>query len=64
MEEKLLRRSRTGKVFAGVCAGLGKYFGCDPIVWRLIFIFGTMFTIFPFICSYIIMWIVIPKEEE
>jgi phage shock protein C len=61
--EKLLKRSRKGKVFAGVCAGLGKYFGVDPIVWRLIFIFGTLFTIFPFICSYIIMWIVVPREE-
>jgi phage shock protein C len=61
--EKLLRRSRTSKVFAGVCAGIGKYFGVDPIVWRLIFIFGTMFTIFPFIFSYIVLWIAVPREE-
>jgi phage shock protein PspC (stress-responsive transcriptional regulator) len=61
--EKLLR-SRTGKVFAGVCAGLGKFFGCDPTIWRLIFLFGTLFTIFPFICAYIIMWFAIPREEE
>jgi phage shock protein PspC (stress-responsive transcriptional regulator) len=61
--EKLLRRSKTGKVFAGICSGLGKFFGCDPIIWRLIFLFGTLFTILPFICAYIIMWIVLPYEE-
>lgn len=61
--EKLLKRTRTNKVFAGVCSGLGKFFGIDTIIWRLIFIFGTIFTIFPFLFSYIIMWIVIPREE-
>lgn len=61
--EKLLRRIRTGKVFAGICGGLGKYFGIDPIIWRLIFLFGTLFTIFPFIFAYLIMWIVVPKED-
>lgn len=64
MEEKLLKRNRENSVLAGVCAGLGKFFNIDPIFWRLIFIFGTIFTIFPFIIVYIIMWIVMPKEEE
>lgn len=61
--EKLLKRTRIDRWVGGVCGGLGKYFGVDPIVWRLIFIFGTCFTIFPFILSYIIMWIVVPKED-
>lgn len=61
--EKLLRRTLSpNKWIGGVCGGLGKYFGVDPIVWRLIFIFGTLFTIFPFPISYIILWIVVPKE--
>jgi len=63
MEEKLLRRIKKNRWFAGICAGLGKHFGIDPIVWRLIFIIGTLFTVFPFVLTYIILWIVIPKEE-
>ena len=27
----------------GVCAGLANYFGGDPLVWRLIFVLGTVF---------------------
>ena len=62
--EKLLRRSLTNRVFGGVCAGLGKFFGMDPVIWRLIFIFGALFSvILPFMFIYIIMWIAIPKEE-
>lgn len=62
--EKLLRRSRTSRVFAGICGGLGKFFSMDPIIWRLIFIFGAIFSaIIPFTFIYIIMWFVIPREE-
>jgi phage shock protein PspC (stress-responsive transcriptional regulator) len=31
-----------GKVM-GVCAGLANRFGGDPLVWRLIFVLGTVF---------------------
>ena len=31
-----------GKVM-GVCAGLANHFGGDPLVWRLIFVLGTVF---------------------
>ena len=31
-----------GKVM-GVCAGLANEFGGDPLVWRLIFVLGTVF---------------------
>lgn len=63
MGEKLLRRIKKNRWFAGICTGLGKHFGIDPIVWRLIFIIGTLFTVFPFVLTYVILWIVIPKEE-
>jgi len=59
---KLLKRNLTNNWIGGVCSGLGKFFGVDPMIWRLVFLFGTVFTIFPFIVSYIIMWIVIPGE--
>jgi len=62
--EKLLKRSTTSKVIAGVCGGLGKFFGMDPVIWRLIFILGALFSIVaPFSIIYIIMWAVVPKED-
>jgi phage shock protein C len=63
--EKLLRRSRTSKWIAGICGGLGKFFGIDPALWRLIFALGALFSaVMPFLFIYIIMWFVIPREEE
>jgi len=62
--EKLLRRSRTSKVFGGICGGLGNFFGMDPAIWRLIFLLGAIFSVvIPFFLIYIIMWIVIAKED-
>ena len=62
--EKLLRRSRANRWLGGVCGGLGKFFGMDPVIWRLIFILGALFSvILPFVLIYLVMWIVIPREE-
>lgn len=60
--EMLLKRSRTTKWIGGVCGGLGKFWEVDPTIWRLIFIFGTLFGLGSFLLIYIIMWIIIPKE--
>jgi len=59
--KRLFRNTRNASV-AGVCSGLSDYFDIDVIIIRLIFFFGTIFTIFPFLLSYIIMWIVVPGK--
>ena len=56
-----LYRSRTDKKIAGVCGGLAKYFGWDPVIPRVIMLvlflgFGTG------LLAYIVCWIVIPME--
>jgi phage shock protein C len=62
---KLLKRSKKSCIVAGVCGGLGEFFGMDPVIWRLIFILGALFSIvIPFILIYIIMWIVVPEEKN
>src|SRR5262249_9184973 len=33
---KLLTRSRRMKVVGGVCGGLGRYFGIDPVIFRVV----------------------------
>ncbi|MBQ5702820.1 MAG: PspC domain-containing protein, partial [Peptococcaceae bacterium] len=33
-----LRRAKAGRKFAGVCAGLGRFFGIDPLYIRLVWV--------------------------
>ena len=58
---KKFYRSRTDRVIFGVCGGLGKYFGIDPVLFRLLFILFS-FVNGTGILLYIIMIIVIPEE--
>jgi phage shock protein PspC (stress-responsive transcriptional regulator) len=37
----------------GVCAGLANYFGGDPLVWRMIFVLGTVFGFGSFVVIYL-----------
>jgi phage shock protein PspC (stress-responsive transcriptional regulator) len=53
-----LSKSRTNKMLAGVCGGIGEYLGWDPTIVRIIFLilvfssFGTM-VLFYFILALI-----------
>lgn len=58
---KRLYRSRTNKVIAGVCGGIGEYFDVDPVLIRLIWIM-FVFIGLSGVLAYIIAWIVIPKD--
>src|SRR3954469_4860135 len=33
--ERVLRRSGSGRMLTGVCAGLGRYIGMDPVLFRV-----------------------------
>lgn len=59
---KKLYRSKNLKV-AGVCAGIAEYLKVDETIVRLIFMI-LLFTPFPIVISYILMWIVIPIQSE
>ena len=57
-----LRRSRRNRVLAGVCGGLGEFFGISPFWFRL-----GMFIAFvpggvPGILIYALLWIMVPSE--
>jgi phage shock protein C len=59
---KRLYRSYTDKKIAGICGGLGEYFGIDPTVVRLgaaILCIATGF--FPGFIAYVIAWIIVPE---
>jgi phage shock protein PspC (stress-responsive transcriptional regulator)/FtsH-binding integral membrane protein len=55
----LLRRSRTNRVAAGVCSGLGEYFGLDPVLFRVLFATAAFFG-GAGILAYLLAWAAIP----
>jgi len=61
-ESRKLYRSRTNRRIAGVCGGLGDFFGIDPTVIRLLFAAGALFGFGSFILIYIVIFIVVPEE--
>lgn len=57
-----IRRSTDDNVIAGVCGGLGRYFGVDPVFFRLAFVVlaiggGSG------VLLYIVAWLIIPEEK-
>src|SRR3954463_1072886 len=58
-----LYRSRSQKMIAGVCGGLGEYFDVDPVLIRLLFVV-TAFISGIGILAYIVLWIVVPFEGD
>ena len=53
-----LLRSRTDRMFAGVCGGLAAYFGIDVTLARLVFVLAVLSGLSPLI--YLIL--VMPEE--
>jgi phage shock protein C len=60
--EKKLRRSLSDAVIGGVCSGLSEWTNIDVTIWRLVFVIGSIFTLFPFPLLYILLWVFIPSE--
>lgn len=57
-----LRRSRSDRMIGGVCGGLGRYLGVDPVLLRIAFVVlaiagGSGILI------YVVAFIVIPEEK-
>lgn len=64
MQQKRLYRSKTNRIFAGVCGGVGEFFDIDPTVIRLVWLLVVIFTgVFPGVIAYIIAVLVVPEER-
>ena len=57
-----LYRSRSNRIVAGVCGGLGEYFHIDPTLIRLVWAIGTLSTMGSGILAYILAAIALPEE--
>jgi phage shock protein C len=58
----VLRRSRDDRVIGGVCGGLGRYFGIDPVILRIAFVL-LLLAGGAGLLLYVIAWIAIPEER-
>ncbi len=59
--DRKLRRSHD-QMIAGVCAGLGEYFGIDVTLTRVGFALLSLLSAgFPGALVYVILWIIMPK---
>jgi phage shock protein C len=63
MEKKLLRTIGKEAMFLGICGGLGKYFGLDATIMRVLFALTTFFSFGSLILVYFILAFIIPKED-
>ena len=60
---KKLLRSRRDRKLAGVCAGLGVYWGIDPTLVRIAFVLGALlWWIAPIVLFYLILMVFVPLE--
>ena len=59
--QRAVRRSRGDRVIAGVCGGLGRYLGIDPVLLRVAFIILALANGLGLI-AYVVAWVAIPEE--
>jgi phage shock protein C len=58
----MVRRSRSERVVAGVCGGVGRYLGVDPVLLRIAFIILALANGLGLI-AYVVAWVAIPEER-
>ena len=61
-QKRVLRRSRTNRVLAGVCGGLAEFFGISAFWFRLAMIIAFIPGGVPGVLIYLLLWIMIPSE--
>jgi phage shock protein C len=67
MRTKRLMKSRSQRKIMGVCAGIARYLGVDPIIVRIAFVVGAIFGSGVTIPLYLVLGFVMPNadpEEE
>ncbi|GIF48375.1 phage shock protein C (PspC) family protein [Asanoa ferruginea] len=60
---KQLRRTTDDKIIAGVCGGLGRYFGVDPVLMRVIFAVTVVLTGGLALFAYPVLWFLMPEDR-
>ncbi len=58
-----LTRPRSGRVIAGVCAGIARRFGWDVTIVRLLSVLSIVLP-GPQVLVYLVLWLVIPQDSN
>jgi phage shock protein C len=53
---------RENGMLAGVCGGLGAFFGISPLWFRLAFVLLSLPGGLPGVLPYVVLWLVIPRR--
>lgn len=56
-------RPRTGRVVAGVCAGIGRRVGLGPWTTRLLFVLAMVVLPGSPLVAYLALWILMPAQD-
>jgi len=59
-----LYKSNNNRVFFGVCGGLSRSLGLDPVLLRLVFVLGAIFTGSILFWIYLLLALVLPSQED
>ncbi|WP_367377668.1 PspC domain-containing protein [Enterococcus gilvus] len=62
--QKKLQKSRTNVVLTGTLAGIAEYFGIDPTIVRVIYVFLSLVLIGSPVILYILLALVIPSAPR
>ena len=60
---KRLYRSESNRMLAGVCGGLGEFFGIDATLVRILFVVLAFASGFG-IVAYVVMWLIVPTRSK
>lgn len=55
---------RQNGILAGVCGGLGTFYGISPFWFRLLFLILLVPGGLPGVVPYLILWLVIPRKRR
>lgn len=64
MKQKQLYKSSTNKQLAGVCGGIGEYFGIDPTIVRLLFAVVAIIGVSSGFWLYVLLAIILPYDYQ
>ena len=60
---KQLRRSRADRMLGGVCAGIARYLGVDPVAVRVGYAIVALVSGGLAVLAYPVLWILMPEES-
>lgn len=58
-----LRRSTTDRMIGGVCGGMGRRYGIDPLVLRVLFVVGVLASGVGLLV-YLALWLLLPSDRD